>query len=201
LALALTAGGAAGQKAPPVVVVIGDSLSSGYGVPAGEGWVDLLQRKLQAERYRHRVVNASITGDTTAGGRSRIDALLAQHAPAVVIVELGGNDGLRGGSLDAMRDNLAAMIAASKRAGAKVLLVGMQLPPNYGPQYTQRFREVYAELAKAHALPLVASLVDGFGEKLELFQPDRIHPLPAAQPRMLDNVWPKLKPLLGKTAA
>jgi len=197
---ALLLAGLAHAGPAPVLVIVGDSLSAGYGLPAGQGWVDLLQSKLASERYPHRVVNASISGDTTAGGRARIDALLAQHAPEIVVIELGGNDGLRGGNLKAMRDNLDYMLTAARQAKAKVLLIGMQLPPNYGPQYTRRFDAVYADLAQTQQAPLVPSLVEGFGERLELFQPDRIHPVAAAQPRMLDNVWPKLQPLLGEPA-
>ena len=161
--------------------------------PQGQGWVDLLaEASSTAEGYAYRVVNASISGDTTAGGRARLPALLTQHKPAIVVIELGGNDALRGGSLAATRDNLDAMVAAAQAAGAQVLIVGMQLPPNYGPAYAQEFRELFADVAKARKVPLVPSFFAGFGEDLALFQPDRIHPTADAQPRMLDNVWPEL---------
>jgi acyl-CoA thioesterase-1 len=186
------------DPAAPVLLVVGDSISAAYGLPAGAGWVDLLAARLAAQRYPHRVVNASITGDTTAGGRARLPALLARHKPSIVVIELGGNDGLRGGELAATRDNLAAMVAAVKRAGAQALLVGMKVPPNYGPAYVREFDALFAGVAKAHKVPLVPFFFEGFGEKNEMFQPDRIHPAAAAQPLLLDNVWPALRPLLGK---
>jgi acyl-CoA thioesterase-1 len=185
------------HKAPPVLVV-GDSISAAYGLPAGTGWVDLLATRLKERGYAQRVINASISGDTTAGGRARLPTLLAQHRPGIVVVELGGNDGLRGGDLKATRENLDAMVAAAAREGAKVLLVGMRLPPNYGPAYTREFDALFAAVAAARKVPLVPFFYEGFGEKNELFQPDRIHPTVAAQPLLLDNLWPKLEPLLGK---
>jgi acyl-CoA thioesterase-1 len=198
-ALALAAAPPArADPAAPVLLVVGDSISAAYGLPAGAGWVDLLAARLAAQRYPHRVVNASITGDTTAGGRARLPALLARHKPSIVVLELGGNDGLRGGELTATRDNLAAMVAAVKRAGAQALLVGMKVPPNYGPAYVREFDALFAGVAKAHKVPLVPFFFEGFGEKNEMFQPDRIHPAAAAQPLLLDNVWPALRPLLGK---
>ncbi|HZI83666.1 MAG TPA: arylesterase [Casimicrobiaceae bacterium] len=184
-------------KGPPVVLVVGDSISAGYGLASGTGWVALLQRKLSAEHSAYRVVNASISGDTTAGGRARLGALLEQHRPAVTVIELGGNDGLRGGNLEAMRDNLDAMIAAAQKAGSRVLLVGMRLPPNYGPAYVQRFAATFAEVAKARKAALVPFLFEGFGEDNAMFQPDGIHPVAAAQDKLLDNVWRELGPLLG----
>jgi acyl-CoA thioesterase-1 len=198
-ALALAAAPPArADSAAPVLLVVGDSISAAYGLTAGAGWVDLLAARLAAQRYPHRVVNASITGDTTAGGRARLPALLARHKPAIVVLELGGNDGLRGGNLASTRDNLTAMVVAVQRAGAKALIVGMKLPPNYGPAYVREFDALFAGVANAHRLPLVPFLFEGFGEKDELFQPDRIHPAAAAQPLLLDNVWPALRPLLGK---
>ncbi len=200
-ALALGPGGprpAAAQRAAPVLLVVGDSISSAYGLPAGAGWVDLLAARLREKGYPQRVVNASIAGDTTAGGRARLPALLDQHRPALVVVELGGNDGLRGGNLDATKANLDAMVVAIQRAGAKVLIVGNKLPPNYGPAYTRAFETLYMAVANAHKVPLVPYFFDGFGERNEMFQPDRIHPNAAAQPLLLDNVWGKLAPLLGK---
>ena len=185
---------------PPAILVVGDSISAGYGLPSGAGWVVLLQKKLQAEHFPHRVVNASISGDTTAGGRERLAALLAQHRPAITIIELGGNDGLRGGSLDAMHDNLGAMVAAAQKAGSKVLLVGIRLPPNYGPTYVQRFAATFGDVARARKVSLVPFLFEGFGENNAMFQPDGIHPTAAAQEKLLDNVWRGLEPLLGSAA-
>jgi acyl-CoA thioesterase I len=184
--------------AAPVVLVLGDSVSAGYGLPAETGWVTLLQQRLAAEHYPHLVVNASISGDTTAGARARLDALLARHHPSVTVIELGGNDGLRGGSLDAMRANLDAMTAAAQKSGSRVLIVGLRLPPNYGPAYVQRFETTFADVARAHKAALVPFLFEGFAEDNAMFQPDRIHPVIAAQAKMLDNVWPQLKPLLGE---
>ena len=182
----------------PVVLVVGDSISAGYGLTKGTGWVELLATRIDAERRPWRVVNASITGDTTAGGRTRLPALLAQHKPGVVIVELGGNDGLRGGNLKSTRDNLDAMIAAVRKAGAKPVVVGMRLPPNYGPAYTRDFGAIYGEVAKSNGAALVPFFFAGFAESDEYFQPDRIHPTAAAQSKLLDNVWPVLSPLLTK---
>ena len=189
---------AAAEPTGPVVLVVGDSISAAYGLAPGAGWVDLLSARLAAERYPNRVVNASITGDTTAGGRARLPTLLARYKPAIVVLELGGNDGLRGGDLNATRDNLAAMVDEVQHAGAKPLIVGMKLPPNYGGAYVRKFDALYEDVAKAHKVPLVPFFFEGFGEKNELFQPDGIHPTAAAQPLLLDNVWPQLRPLLGK---
>jgi len=183
---------------PAVLLVVGDSISAAYGLPKGTGWVDLLAARIDVEHFPHRVVNASISGDTTAGGRARLPALLSQHKPAIVIIELGGNDGLRGGSVKAAKENLDAMVGAVERAGARPVLVGMRLPPNYGPAYTREFDAIYGEVAKAHRAALVPFLFEGFSESNELFQPDRIHPTVAAQAKLLDNVWPVLAPLLGK---
>jgi acyl-CoA thioesterase-1 len=188
------------QPASPVVLIVGDSISAGYGLPPGTGWATLLQSRLAAEHFRERVVNASISGDTTAGGRARIGPLLTQHRPEVTVIELGGNDGLRGGSLDAMRENLDAMVAAAQKAQSRVLLLGMRLPPNYGPAYVQRFAATFGEVAKAHQAALVPFMFEGFGEDNAMFQPDGIHPVAAAQGKLLDNVWAMLKPLLGVPA-
>jgi acyl-CoA thioesterase-1 len=182
----------------PVVLIVGDSVSAGYGLAAGESWVDLLATKLKAEGYPQRVVNASISGDTTAGGRTRLPALLKQHRPAVVVIELGGNDALRGGNLAATRANLDAMVTAAQDAGAKVLVVGMQLPPNYGPTYVRQFAALFADVAKARNAAVVPYVFEGFGDDLAQFQSDRIHPVAAAQPRILANIWPALAPLLRK---
>ena len=189
------------QRAPPVVLLVGDSISAGYGLPGGTGWAALLQQRLDARHLRYRVVNASISGDTSAGGRARLPALLVQYRPAVTIIELGGNDGLRGGNLDAMRDNLDAMIAAAQNDGSRVLLVGIRVPPNYGEAYGRRFAAIYGEVARARKTALVPFLFEGFAEDDAMFQPDRIHPLAAAQSKMLDNVWPALTPLLDARPA
>jgi len=184
------------QGQAPVLLVVGDSISAGYGLAPGQGWVDLLGQRLQKEGYRYRVVNASISGDTTAGGRERMPSLLKQHAPAVVVIELGGNDALRGGDLAAAEANLDAMVAMAKSAGAKPMLLGMQLPPNYGAVYVRRFSAVFENVAKSRHVPLVPYIFEGFGDDLSLFQPDRIHPLAMAEPRIVDNVWPTLSAML-----
>jgi acyl-CoA thioesterase I len=184
------------QTGAPVLLVVGDSISAGYGLSGGQVWVDLLAAKAKADGFPHRIVNASICGDTTAGGRARLPALLKQHKPAIVVIELGGNDALRGGRLATTRENLDAMVAAAQDAGAKVLLVGMQLPPNYGPAYVREFSDLFAGVAKARKVPLVPYFFAGFGDDLAFFQPDRIHPTADAQPRLLANVWPALQPLL-----
>jgi len=199
LATALLCSVAAAAPLAPTILVVGDSISAGYGLPPDSGWTTLLQQRLAAEKYPYRVVNASLSGDTTAGGRARLDRLLAQQRPAITVIELGGNDGLRGGSLDAMRANLDAMIVAAQKTGSRVLLVGMQLPPNYGPAYVRRFDATFAEVAKARHVALVPFLFEGFGDDYALFQADQIHPVVAAQPRLLDNVWRELQPLLGAT--
>ncbi len=196
LALALL-GSIAAAAVAPTILIVGDSISAGYGLPPGSGWTTLLQQRLADERYAYRVVNASISGDTSAGGRARLGALLAQYRPAVTVIELGGNDGLRGGDLEAMRANLEAMIVAAQKTGSRVLVIGMQLPPNYGPSYVHRFAAIYGEVAAAHHAALVPFLFEGFADDNAMFQPDRIHPLVAAQPKLLDNVWSELKPLLG----
>jgi acyl-CoA thioesterase-1 len=198
-AAALAFAGAQPARADPVapaLLVVGDSISASYGLTPGTGWVDLLAARLVAQRYPYRVVNASITGDTMAGGRARLPALLAQHKPAIVVIELGGNDGLRGGNLASTRDNLATMVAAVQRAGAKALIVGMRLPPNYGAAYVREFDALFVDVAKAHKAPLVPFFFEGFGERNEMFQPDRVHPTALAQSLLLDNLWPMLRPLL-----
>lgn len=176
--------------------MFGDSLSAAYGIAAKRGWVALLAERLQGERSDYSVVNASISGETTAGGVSRLPRALSRHKPAVVILELGANDGLRGLPVREMERNLAAMIGMSRKAGAKVLLVGMRVPPNYGPEYTQDFAAAFPGLARAHKTALAPFLLDGMGGDLRLFQADRIHPTEAAQPLLLENVWKALRPLL-----
>lgn len=179
------------------VLVYGDSLSAAYGIAQAKGWVSLLGARVKQERPDYSVANASISGETTSGGLARFDKALAQHRPAVVILELGANDGLRGLPVTQMKANLAAMIEHAQRAGARVVLTGMRLPPNYGPDYTRAFEDAYAELAKRYKTALVPFLLEGFAEKPELFQPDRIHPTEAAQPMILDLVWKALRPLLA----
>ncbi|HET8609840.1 MAG TPA: arylesterase [Burkholderiales bacterium] len=180
------------------IMVYGDSLSAGYGVPQGQGWVALLQQRLQHEGYDYKVANRSISGETTAGGKSRITGVLKKDDPAIVILELGANDGLRGQSIAAMRGNLAAIIDACRSHGAGVLLVGIRLPPNYGKRYTTQFHHVFGELAKQYRLPLVPLLFDGFAGQLQYFQSDGMHPNGQGQPLMLDNVWRVLQPMLQK---
>ena len=192
--------GATHAKATPVILVYGDSLSAEYGLQRGTGWVALLSERLRLRRANYSVVNSSISGETSAGGASRIAAELARVKPSIVIIELGGNDGLRGLALAATRSNFDAMIVASIKAGARVILCGMQLPPNYGRDYTERFRALYPELAKKHKVALVPFFLDGIGDRRDLFQPDGIHPLGEAQPRLLDNVWTLLGPMLGLAA-
>lgn len=184
---------------PPLVLVVGDSMSAEYGIPRGSGWVALMEEKLAAEQIPARVVNASVSGDTTAGGRARLPALLRTHQPAVLVLELGGNDALRGLSLDMTAANLTAMTQAAREAGARVLLAGMQVPPNYGADYGRRFQALFGEVAKAEGAALVPFLLRGVADvpdAAELFQADRIHPTAAAQPIILDNVWPVLRELL-----
>lgn len=185
--------------AAPVILVVGDSMSSEYGLKRGSGWVALLEQRLAREKVAAKVVNASVSGDTTSGGRSRLALLLKQHKPTHVVLELGGNDALRGLPLSMTEGNLSAMTQAAQQAGAKVLLVGMQVPPNYGTDYGQRFAALFEKVAKQHKAAVVPFLLKGVAdgpEPTRLFQADRIHPLEEAQPRMLDNVWPELKKLL-----
>ena len=186
----------AGAASAPSILVVGDSLSAGYGIEMRNGWVTLLQQRLINQGYPHAVINASISGDTTAGGRARLPAALNRHRPQIVILELGGNDGLRGLSLRETRANLEAMIKAAQSAGAQVLLVGIHLPPNYGPEFTRKFHAIYRDLARAHNTALVPFLLEGVALTPGLMQPDGIHPRADAQPRLLDNVWPYLEPLL-----
>ncbi len=199
LLLAISLPAAAGA---PVIAVLGDSLSAAYGMPAERGWVALLQQRLAAEGYRHRVVNASISGDTTRGGLARLPALLEKHRPEVLVVELGGNDGLRGLPIAETRANLAQIIDRAQAAGARVVLVGVQLPPNYGPAFTRRFAAMFGELAQEKAVALVPFILEGIATEPALMQDDGIHPTAEAQPLMLDLVWPRLRAVLdapGKT--
>ncbi len=180
-------------------MVLGDSLSAEYGLARGSGWVALLEQRLAREKLAWKVVNASISGETTAGGRSRIAALLAQHRPQVVLIELGGNDGLRGLPLAGTRDNLLAMARAAKAAGARVMIAGIAVPPNYGRSYSEALFGLFGEVARAERAALLPFLLAGVADGPDpeaLFQPDRIHPRAEAQARILDNVWPVLRPLL-----
>ena len=190
---------AAGAAAPPLILVVGDSLSAEYGLTRGSGWVALLEKRLARDKIAARVVNASISGDTTSGGRSRLPALLLKHKPTHVILELGGNDALRGLPLKQTEANLAAMARAAKAGGARVIVAGMQVPPNYGRKYGEDFVGLFASVARSEGAALVPSLLKGVADgpdPLTMFQADRIHPTEAAHPLMLDNVWPVLRPLL-----
>ena len=180
----------------PVILIVGDSLSAGYGIDLRDAWPTLLQQRLRKQGYPHAVVNASISGDTSAGGRARLPDALKRQRPELVILELGANDGLRGLSLGATRANLEAMIQAVHAAGARVLLVGIHLPPNYGPEYTKKFHAIYHDLARIHNLALLPFLLDGVALNPALMQGDGLHPRAVAQPRVLDNVWSKLLTLL-----
>lgn len=183
----------------PVILVFGDSISAGYGLPHVErGWVALLQAKLKTEGYGYEVVNASVSGETTAGGLARLPRALAVHRPAVVILELGGNDGLRALPIEQMRANLSRMIDLAKGAGAKVLLLGMRMPPNYGPQYTEQFSAVYPDLAREKHVPVVPFLLSAVALHPDLMQADGLHPDEQAEPLLLAAVWPALEPLLKR---
>lgn len=184
--------------AAPTILVYGDSLSAAYGIPRDQGWVELLQRRLNEKGYSHRVANASVSGETTSGGLSRFDATLQETRPDLVILELGANDGLRGLPVPDMKRNLAAMIQTAKKQQAKVMLLGMRIPPNYGPAYTRQFANTYEQLAEEHDLPLVEFFLDGIAGKRRMVQEDGLHPTAEAQITLLENVWGELKPLLGK---
>jgi acyl-CoA thioesterase-1 len=188
------------QSRSPTILVVGDSLSAEYGLKRGSGWVELLEKRLAQERLTAKVINASISGDTTSGGRSRLAALLAQHRPTLVIIELGGNDALRGLPVQMTQDNLQAMTVAAQSAGAKVLLLGMQVPPNYGTDYANRFAGTFAAVAKASKSALVPFMLKDVADVPDtqrLFQNDRIHPNEMAHPIILNNVWPTIKKLIS----
>ena len=180
----------------PTIMVFGDSISSGYGLPPESGWVSLLQKRLQTQASTYRLINASISGETALGGRKRIEQALGIHRPDIVIIELGGNDGLRGASVESIRDNLGAIIQVCQRNKTAVLLTGMRLPPNYGIAYTQKFQNIYPQLAKQHRLGPVPFLFEGFGDRPEFFQADGIHPSVQMQEKILDNVWKVLRVML-----
>lgn len=184
------------EAAAGTVLVVGDSISAALGLETSQGWVSLLQKKLDSERIDHRVVNASISGDTSAGGAARLPALLGEHKPEVVIIELGGNDGLRGQPPAQLQQNLASMVEQSRQVGAKVLVLGMRLPPNYGKRYTDAFARVFSDVAKEQQVPLVPFFLEGVGGVEGMMQADGIHPAASAQQKLLENVWPSLQPLL-----
>ncbi len=191
---------AQGKTTARKILILGDSLSAEYGLARGTGWVTLLEQRLAQQHPNASVVNASISGETTAGGRSRLPALLKQHQPQIVVIELGGNDALRGLPLQQTEENLRLMLQVSKESGAKGLLVGMQMPPNYGASYGRDFAQIYTRVAQDTRTPLVPFLLKGVADipnAAALFQADRIHPRAEAQPLMLDNVWPTLRGLLG----
>ena len=189
---------AAARAEAPVILVFGDSISAGYGLRPEQGWVELLKTRLKSQGYGDQVVNASVSGETTAGGLARLPRALELHHPSIVILELGGNDGLRGLPIAQMRANLTQMATLSTAAGAKVLLLGMRMPPNYGPEYTKQFAMVFSDLASEKKIPFVPFLLTDIALSPALLQDDDIHPNALGQPILLDNVWPTLKPLLHK---
>ncbi|RIA36246.1 acyl-CoA thioesterase-1 [Ectopseudomonas oleovorans] len=178
------------------LLVVGDSISAAFGLDSRQGWVALLEKRLADEGFEHKVINASISGDTSAGGAARLPALLAEHKPELVIIELGGNDGLRGQAPAQLQQNLASMVENAQRAGAKVLILGMRLPPNYGARYTTAFAQVFSDVAEQKQVPLVPFFLEGVGGVPGMMQSDGIHPTEGAQPLLLENAWPALKPLL-----
>ncbi len=198
LLIAITLLGSALAQAAPVILVFGDSLSAAYGIRQQDGWVALLQQRLRQQRSDYNVVNASVSGETSSGGAARIAATLAMHKPAITIIELGANDGLRGLPAKQMSDNLSASVHAAQKAGSRVLLVGMRLPPNYGAQYTQEYEKAFSNLARRHRIAFVPFLLEGVANKRELIQDDNLHPNAAGQPLILETVWKGLAPLLGK---
>lgn len=176
----------------PVILVFGDSLSAEYGLKRGSGWVSLMQDRLKAQGFPHRIVNASISGETTAGGAARLSTVLKRHQPDLVILELGGNDGLRGLPIAQTRNNLRSMVNMANKSGAKTLLVGIRVPPNYGPEYARQFDQLFEGVAKELKVPVVPFLLEGIAENPQMFQPDGIHPNEQAQPKMLHHVWTAL---------
>ena len=185
----------------PTILVLGDSLSASYGVGLSKGWVSLLERRLVEKKLPYRVINASVSGDVSRGGLSRLPAALEGYRPTIVILELGGNDGLQGLPLRQLEENLAAMIELSRKAGAQVVLAGMRIPPNYGPRYSQGFHEVFENLAKRYDIPLIPFLLEGVGGHPELMQADGVHPRAEAQAKILENAWVMLEPLLQGSKA
>lgn len=195
-ALLLWGSPASAHSAPKTLLVVGDSLSAEYGLARGTGWVALLERKLQAQKTDVRIVNASVSGETSSGGRTRMPALLARHKPDIVVIELGANDALRGLPVAATDNNLRAMVKAVRAAGARVLLVGIRIPPNYGRDYAERFFAMYGTISRDEKVALAPFMLDGVAEKTDMFQADRIHPLASAHPIILNNIWPHLQPIL-----
>ncbi|QDC45240.1 arylesterase [Methylophilus medardicus] len=183
------------ESSKPVILFFGDSLSAAYGIPKEQGWVNLVALRLKDKQLPYEVANASVSGETTAGGLSRLPAALKQFKPSIVVIELGANDGLRGLPLDAMKNNLEKMIQASQQVKAKVVLLGMLIPPNYGPKYTQGFKAIYADLSDKYKIPFVPFFLEGVSGHRELVIEDGLHPNVIAQPKILDNVWPTLQPL------
>ena len=194
--LLMLAASASAYSAPKTVLVLGDSLSAEYGLNRGTGWVALLEKKLKAEKLEAAIVNASISGETTSGGRARLPALHTQHKPDIVVIELGANDGLRGQPVAAAEANLRNMVTLAQKSKAKVVLVGMRMPPNYGRAYTESFFGMYSKLAKEYKTTLVPFMLEGVAEKPALFQADRLHPNANAHPTILANIWPQLQPLV-----
>jgi acyl-CoA thioesterase-1 len=187
---------ASAYSAPKTLLVVGDSLSAEYGLARGTGWVALLERKLRAQKLDTRIVNASVSGETSSGGRTRLPALLARHKPDIVVIELGANDALRGLPVAATDSNLRAMVKAVHDAGARVLLVGIRIPPNYGRDYSEKFFAMYGTISRDEKVGLVPFMLDGVAEKAEMFQADRLHPLASAHPVILNNIWPHLLSIL-----
>ncbi|MDD2932521.1 MAG: arylesterase [Methylotenera sp.] len=196
--LGLVAWAPAANAENPKILIVGDSLSAAYGIPQQQGWAALLQKKLQLKNYRYDVVNASMSGETTSGGASRINTALQKTKPTIVILELGANDGLRGLPINEMITNLSNIIRQSKQSGAKVLLIGMQIPPNYGPKYAEAFSQSYQRLSQEHKIPLVPFMLKNIAVQPDLIQQDGLHPNALAQPMILENIWPQLKLLLKR---
>lgn len=192
----MLAASASAYSAPKTVLVLGDSLSAEYGLNRGSGWVALLEKKLKAEKIDAAIVNASISGETTSGGRSRFPALMKQHKPHVVVIELGANDGLRGQPVAAAEANIRSMMELAQKNKARVLLVGMRMPPNYGRAYTESFFGMYSKLARQYKAPLVPFMLEGVADKPAMFQSDRLHPNATAHPIILANIWPQFAPLV-----
>ncbi|WP_255754724.1 arylesterase [Massilia sp. erpn] len=196
LASLLLGGAAHAYSAPKTVLVLGDSLSAEYGLARGTGWVALLEQRLKSQKLEATLVNASVSGETTSGGRTRLPALLKKHKPDVVVIELGANDGLRGLPVAAAEANLRAMVGDARQAGARVLIVGNRVPPNYGRDYAEKFFAMFGAISKDTKSGLAPFMLDGVADKIELFQPDRLHPLASAHPIILGNIWPHLLPIL-----
>jgi acyl-CoA thioesterase-1 len=194
-------GVAAATPATPVILVFGDSLSAAYGIDPARGWVNLLRARLQLQGYEYEVVNASVSGETTAGGLARLPRALDTQRPRVVVIELGANDGLRALPIAEMRGNLDRMLTLSQQSGRQVLLLGIHMPPNYGPRFTTEFDQVYVDLARRHKLPLVPFFLEHVALQADLMQGDGLHPNEAGQPLVLENVWPALSKLLKKSSA